>query len=58
MPKKIKSIDTNTPNYKQPSQFNVEKGIKPDRIKPEKIFDGYNKEQSSNRKTYNNLKKK
>jgi hypothetical protein len=42
MPKKIKSIDTNTPNYKQPSQFNVEKGIKPDKIDPKKIFDGYN----------------
>ena len=46
--KKIKEINTNTPNYKQPSQFNVEKGIKPDKIDPKKIFDGFN----------NNLKKK
>jgi len=42
MPKKIKQINTETPNYKQPSQFNVEKGIKPDKIDPKKIFDGYN----------------
>lgn len=49
-PKKIKEINTNTPNYKQPSQFDVEKGIKPDKIDPKKIFDGYNNNKNKSKK--------
>ena len=43
-PKKIKPINTDTPNYKQINQFNIVEGIKPERIKPDKIFDNYNKD--------------
>ena len=50
MPKKIKEINTETPNYKQPSQFNVEKGIKPNKIDPKKIFDGYNNNKNKSKK--------
>ena len=40
MPKKaVKPLNSKTPNYKQPSQHNVEKAQEKDKIKPEKIFE-------------------
>jgi len=30
------------PSYKQGLNYNIEKDIKPDKIEPNKIFDGYN----------------
>jgi hypothetical protein len=37
--KNVKPLDPNKPNYKQPSQHNVEKAQEKDKIKPEKIFE-------------------
>ena len=48
-PKKIKSINPETPNYKQKLNYDVEKGIKPDRIDPKKIFDGYKDNNNKNK---------
>lgn len=48
-PKKIKPINVNTPNYKQNLNYDVEKGIKPDKIDPKKIFDGYNNNNKKNK---------
>ena len=36
--KKMKPL-TNTASYSKPLQFDIQSGIKPEKIKPEKIFD-------------------
>lgn len=53
MPKKGKKIytapkskpqkqnDTSKPTYQQNTNYNFEKALKPDKMKPSQIFDGY-----------------
>lgn len=36
-----KQNDTSKPTYKQNTNYNFEKALKPDKIKPSVIFDGY-----------------
>ena len=36
-----KQMNPNTPNYKQKSQYDVEKDTKPKGIRPKEIFEGY-----------------
>jgi len=58
MPKKTKKTKTKvqkpmsagTPNYRQKSQYDVEKAIKPDKIVAKDIFDGVSKK-SKKKKT-------
>lgn len=52
--KKIKQVDSKKADYKQNLNYNIQKEIKPDKIEPEKIFDGYNKR--SNPKVKDNKK--
>lgn len=60
MPKKTKKPKTKvqkpmsagTPNYRQKSQYDVEKAIKPDKIKPKEIFDMGNKSKKKKKKKY------
>ena len=40
--KKIPEMKDN-PSYKQGLNYNIEKAIKPDKIEPNIIFDGFNK---------------
>ena len=40
--KKIPEMKDN-PNYKQGLNYNIEKAIKPDKILPNEIFDGFKK---------------
>jgi hypothetical protein len=40
--KKIPEMKDN-PNYKQGLNYNIEKAIKPDKIEPNNIFDGFKK---------------
>jgi len=49
MPKHLKPLN-DKPNYKQSSQYDVEKGIKPDKIDPKKIFDGYKDKDNKKKK--------
>ena len=41
--KKIKQVDSKKADYKQNLNYNIQKEIKPDKIEPDKIFDGYKK---------------
>tara|TARA_R110000751_G_scaffold50695_5_gene111814 strand:- start:1356 stop:1550 length:195 start_codon:yes stop_codon:yes gene_type:complete len=57
MPKKKKAktkvqkpMSSGTPNYKQKSQYDVEKEIKPDKIVAKDIFDGVSKKSKSKSK--------
>jgi len=45
--KKIKQVDSKKADYKQNLNYNIQKEIKPDKIEPEKIFDGYNNKRSN-----------
>ena len=40
--KQIKPMESK-PDYKQGLNYDIKKDIKPDKIKPEKVFEGYNK---------------
>lgn len=45
MPKKRKTkvqkeMNSSTPNYRQKTQYDIAKEIKPDKIKPKEIFEG------------------
>jgi len=42
--KKIKHVDSKKADYKQNLNYNIQKEIKPDKIEPDKIFDGYKKD--------------
>lgn len=53
----MKPMNSKTPNYKKGLQHDVEKAIKPDKIKPKQIFD-MNQKKKSQKKTQNNRKKK
>tara|TARA_R100001086_G_scaffold208510_3_gene124275 strand:+ start:166 stop:342 length:177 start_codon:yes stop_codon:yes gene_type:complete len=52
MPKKGKSKQIkpmkSKPDYKQDLNYNIKKDIKPDKIKPEKVFEGYKKKKPKN----------
>ncbi len=55
MPKKkktkyIKPVDSKKADYKQELNYNIKKDIKPDKIEPAKIFDGYNKNNNNKKK--------
>lgn len=56
MPKKTKKIKPmeSKPDYKQGLNYDIQKEIKPDKIKPEKVFEGY----STINKTSTTKKKK
>lgn len=65
MPKKKKTktkvqkpMSSATPNYKQKSQYDVEKEIKPDKIVAKDIFDGVSKKKDSAMKKSKSKKKK
>lgn len=47
--KKIPEMKDN-PNYKQGLNYNIEKAIKPDKIVPNEIFDGFNKPKNVKKK--------
>lgn len=62
MPKKgkvktEKPLNENTANYRQPLQSEIEKEIKKDKLKPNEIFDGFNKEKKTNKKKIKKVKK-
>ncbi len=46
----VKPMNSKTPNYKKGLQHDVEKAIKPDKIKPKQIFD-MNQKKKSQKKT-------
>jgi hypothetical protein len=46
----MKPMNTKTPNYKKGLQHDVEKAIKPDKIKPKQIFDMNQKKKKSKKK--------
>lgn len=53
-PKKMKKVqpqlDPNIPDYKHKLNFNIEKAIQPDKINPNKIFEGYSDKSKKNQK--------
>jgi len=52
MPKKTKQIKPMEikPDYKQGLNYNIEKEIKPDKIKPSEVFDGFKDQKKKNPK--------
>ena len=56
--KTMKPLNPNKPNYKQPSQHDVEKAQQKDKIKPEKIFDMMGATTSKKKKTKKKTTKK
>ena len=49
--KKVQSqLDPKIPDYKHKLNFNIEKAIQPDKINPNKIFEGYS-DKSKKKKT-------
>jgi len=38
------------PDYKQSLNYDIQKAIKPDKIKPDKIFEGYSSQSSKKKK--------
>ena len=46
------------PDYKQGLNYNIEKEIKPDKIKPSEIFDGLNDQKKKDKKKKNPKMKK
>jgi hypothetical protein len=46
-----KQMNPKTPNYKQKSQYDVEKDTKPKGIRPKEIFEGYPKEKKEKKKS-------
>lgn len=55
--KQIKQMKSK-PDYKQGLNYNIEKDIKPDKIVPEKIFDGYKKKVNSGKRRNDKKKNK
>jgi len=39
--KPVKQNDTSKPSYQQNTQYNFQKALQPDKMKPSQIFDGY-----------------
>jgi hypothetical protein len=62
MPKKTKTKNIKQmnlkPDYKQGLNYNIEKEIKPDKIKPSEIFDGLNDQKKKDKKKKNPKMKK
>jgi hypothetical protein len=52
MPKHIKPLKSKD-TYKQKLQYDVEKAIKPEKIQPKKIFDGFKEKQIPKKKRKN-----
>ena len=47
--KKIKHVDSKKADYKQNLNYNIQKEIKPDKIEPDKIFDGFKKDMTKSK---------
>jgi len=58
--KKTRKIDNIPikPDYKQNLNYDVAKEIKPDKIKPVEIFDGFKEKKSKGKKELKKIKKK
>tara|TARA_R110000796_G_scaffold26333_1_gene73256 strand:+ start:831 stop:1007 length:177 start_codon:yes stop_codon:yes gene_type:complete len=48
----VKQMNTRIQGYKQPLNYNVEKAIKPKKIRPNEIFDGLEKKKKKKKKKY------
>ena len=46
----VKQMNTRIQGYKQPLNYNVEKAIKPKKIRPNEIFDGLEKKKKKKKK--------
>jgi len=54
--KKIKQVDSKKADYKQNLNYNIQKEIKPDKIEPDKIFDGFKKVKDNKKNKRSNSK--
>ena len=46
----VKQMNTSIQGYKQPLNYNVEKAIKPKKIRPNEIFDGLEKKKKKKKR--------